>query len=123
MSTETEAGNAPVASPHAAARRTVAIFGARLSVERSGLLLTLGSLAFYLLYTLTDYAQYLSGNDLGIFDQAMRAYAHFDAPTVPVKAPGFDILGDHFHPLVAILAPLYWVWDDPVMLLIAQTVL
>jgi uncharacterized membrane protein len=42
---------------------------------------------------------------------------------VPVKAPGFDILGDHFHPLVAILAPLYWIWDNPVVLLVAQAVL
>ncbi|MFF4607350.1 DUF2079 domain-containing protein [Streptomyces sp. NPDC001339] len=71
----------------------------------------------------------VTGFDLGIFDQAIRAYAHFELPVSPIKnvhhefPPGFSLLGDHFSPVLALLAPLYWVWDDPRMLLIAQAAL
>lgn len=81
-------------------------------------------LLVYLVVSLSRYAQYLStGYDLGIFDQAVRAYAHFRAPISAVKAPGFNVLGDHFSPILVLLAPLYWIWDNPCMLLIAQAVL
>ncbi|WP_079027395.1 DUF2079 domain-containing protein [Streptomyces rimosus] len=68
----------------------------------------------------------VTGFDLGIFDQAIRSYAHFELPRSPIKnvhhefPPGFSLLGDHFSPVLALLAPLYWVWDDPRMLIIAQ---
>ncbi|MEU7512189.1 DUF2079 domain-containing protein [Streptomyces sp. NPDC042898] len=71
----------------------------------------------------------LTGFDLGIFDQAVRAYAHFELPRSPIKnvhhefPPGFSLLGDHFTPALALLAPLYWVWDDPRVLLFAQAAL
>ncbi|MQA95656.1 MAG: DUF2079 domain-containing protein [Streptosporangiales bacterium] len=66
--------------------------------------------------------------DLVIFDQAIRSYAEFGLPYAPIKAadglsPGTSVLGDHISPLNALLAPLYWVWDDPRMLLAAQGVL
>ncbi|MEA2429967.1 MAG: hypothetical protein QOI19_440, partial [Thermoleophilaceae bacterium] len=32
-------------------------------------------------------------------------------------------LGQHFHPLVMVLTPLYWIWADPVMLIVAQAFL
>ncbi|MEU7281276.1 DUF2079 domain-containing protein [Streptomyces sp. NPDC045431] len=68
----------------------------------------------------------VTGFDLGIFDQAVRAYAHFDMPRSPIKSvhhefpPDFSLLGDHFTPALALLAPLYWVWDDPRVLILAQ---
>ncbi|MFL6054326.1 MAG: DUF2079 domain-containing protein [Actinoallomurus sp.] len=64
-----------------------------------------------------------AGYDLGIFDQAVRAYAELHAPVVPLKGPGFDLLGDHFHPIVALLAPFYRLWPDARMLLVAQALL
>ena len=80
--------------------------------------------AFYLYHAFADQARYLTtGYDLGIFDQAVRAYAHFQAPMVPLKGAGYNIFGDHFHPIIAVLAPLYWIWDNVGMLLIAQAVL
>jgi uncharacterized membrane protein len=93
--------------------------------ERFGVLaLTLFCAACYLVTSFTVYGQYLgSGYDLGIFDQAVRAYAHFQAPITPLKAPGFNILGDHFHPILAVFAPAYWIWDSPGVLLIAQDLL
>lgn len=63
------------------------------------------------------------GYDLGIFDQAVRQYALGKPPIVPVKGEDFHLLGDHFHPIIALLAPLYWVWDDPRMLNIAMVAL
>ncbi|VXB26149.1 conserved membrane hypothetical protein [Citricoccus sp. K5] len=63
------------------------------------------------------------GYDLGIFDQAVRQYALFREPIVPIKGVDFNILGDHFHPVIALVAPLYWIWDDPRMLGIAMTAL
>lgn len=86
--------------------------------------LTVAALAFYLVHALGEQAAYLTtGYDLGIFDQAVRAYSHFQAPMVPLKGTGYNIFGDHFHPIIAVLAPLYWIWDSPNMLLIAQAVL
>ncbi|SDJ51387.1 Predicted membrane protein [Frankineae bacterium MT45] len=88
------------------------------------LALTLGCLAFYLWHGIGEQRSYrTTGFDLGIFDQAVRAYAHFRAPMVALKGPGYDVLGDHFHPIIALLAPLYWIWDSPQMLIIAQAVL
>ncbi|MFJ5921317.1 DUF2079 domain-containing protein [Kitasatospora sp. NPDC092948] len=61
--------------------------------------------------------------DLGIFEQAVRAYAHGRAPIVPLKGPGYHLLGDHFHPVLAVLAPVYRVFPDARTLLVAQAVL
>lgn len=61
--------------------------------------------------------------DLGIFEQAVRAYAHLQAPVVDLKGPGFNILGDHFSPVLALLAPVYRVFPSPVTLLVAQAAL
>jgi len=75
-------------------------------------------------YAWARHDRYLTtGFDLGIFDQAVRAYSRLQAPIVPLKAPGYHLLGDHFHPILALWAPLYWIWDDPRMLLAAQAVL
>ncbi|MEU0388949.1 DUF2079 domain-containing protein [Streptomyces chartreusis] len=61
--------------------------------------------------------------DLGIFEQVVRAYAHLRAPVADLKGPGFDILGDHFSPVTALLAPVYRLFPSPVTLLLAQAAL
>ena len=74
----------------------------------------------YLAHSLLRFRNFEArGYDLGIFDQAVRQYSRFEAPYVPIKGEGFHILGDHFHPIIALLAPLYWVWDDPRVLNLA----
>jgi len=97
----------------------------RLGADKAGIwAITIACLAFYLYHAFGDQALYrTTGYDLGIFDQAVRAYAHFQAPMVPLKGAGYNIFGDHFHPIIAVLAPLYWIWDNVGMLLIAQAVL
>lgn len=61
--------------------------------------------------------------DLGIFTEAERGYANLHAPIVDIKGPGFDLLGDHFHPILILLAPFFRVFPTPVTLLIAQALL
>ncbi|MFI9720631.1 DUF2079 domain-containing protein [Streptomyces sp. NPDC052396] len=61
--------------------------------------------------------------DLGIFEQAIRAYAHLQAPIVDLKGPGTNILGDHFSPVTVLIAPFYRVFPTPVTLLVAQALL
>src|SRR3954454_16925356 len=62
------------------------------------------------------------GFDLGIFDQQVWSYAHFRLGPNKVKRT-HDLLGDHFHPILVLLAPLYRVWDDVRALLVAQALL
>jgi uncharacterized membrane protein len=64
-----------------------------------------------------------AGYDLGIFEQAIRNYASLRPPIVDLKGPGFNLLGDHFHPILATLAPFYAVFPTPVTLLVAQAFL
>ncbi|MET8507991.1 DUF2079 domain-containing protein [Streptomyces sp. NPDC004787] len=80
--------------------------------------------ALYFLYSWVQYERFRTPSwDLGIFEQSVRAYAELRAPVVDIKGPGFLILGDHFSPVTALLAPLYWLWSSPLALLFAQAAL
>lgn len=84
----------------------------------------IGIFAFciYGAYSLLNYARFRStGYDLGIFDQVVRQYSKFASPYSQIKE--MNIFGDHFHPIIATLAPLYWIWDDPRTLGIAMALL
>ena len=61
--------------------------------------------------------------DNAIFEQAIRAYAHLQAPIVPIKGPDFNLLGDHFSPVIALVAPVYRVFPAAPTLMVAQAVL
>jgi uncharacterized membrane protein len=86
--------------------------------------------AIYAVYSLAMYYTFkTSAYDLTIFDQAVRSYAHFHLGISPLKGvhngfgPNFSVLGDHFSPIIAVLAPLYWIHNSPSTLLVAQAVL
>ncbi|WP_051731909.1 DUF2079 domain-containing protein [Kitasatospora phosalacinea] len=64
-----------------------------------------------------------SGFDLGIFEQGVRGYAGLGAPVSALKGTGFNLLGDHFSPVLAALAPLYRLFPDARTLLLAQAAL
>ncbi|QFG25283.1 DUF2079 domain-containing protein [Actinomadura sp. WMMB 499] len=88
------------------------------------------SAAVYAAYSLLClYTFRASSYDLVIFDQAVRSYSGFGPPVAIVKGvhngfgPDFSVLGDHFSPILAVLAPLYWIHDGPGTLLVAQAVL
>jgi len=86
--------------------------------------LSLGVATAYSLLSLSRHAQGLTaGFDLGIFSQAVQRYARIEAPVAELKGVDFNVLGDHFHPIVAVLAPAWWAWPDPRVLLVAQALL
>jgi uncharacterized membrane protein len=64
-----------------------------------------------------------TGFDLGIFEQGVRGYAGLGPPVATLKGTGFNLLGDHFSPLLAVLAPPYRIWPSPVTLLVEQALL
>ncbi|MDR1449749.1 MAG: DUF2079 domain-containing protein [Propionibacteriaceae bacterium] len=83
--------------------------------------ITGGGLVLYVTFTLQRWHRLASASwDLAIFEQAVKGYAHLGAPIVDIKGPGFNQLGDHFSPLLAVLAPFYRLWPTPVTLLLAQ---
>ena len=93
-------------------------------------LLTGLTAAAYSLFALARYYTFHTGSyDLVIFDQAVRSYAHFQPGISIIKGvhngfgPHFSVLGDHWSPILASLAPLYWIYNNPQTLLVAQAVL
>ncbi|MBR7838692.1 DUF2079 domain-containing protein [Actinospica durhamensis] len=92
--------------------------------------LTAGFAALYAAYLLTLHVTMRDGMmDVAEFDQAISGYAHFSAPHSPfvglptVGGSGALQLSDHFTPLLAVLAPLYWIHDGPETLLVGTAVL
>ena len=60
--------------------------------------------ALYVCYSVAQWrALVVPSWDLGIFAEAVQAYSRFEAPIVPIKGPGYNLLGDHFHPILALL--------------------
>ena len=117
-----QAGAGPAQLPAAAPHRG----RHRLAVG----LLTAVAAAGYSAFALIRFHTYLSASyDLVIFDQAVRSYAHLQPGISVMKGlhngfgPHFSVLGDHWSPILAVLAPLYWVSNSPANLLVAQAVL
>src|SRR5215475_10169027 len=93
-------------------------------------ILTVLTAAAYSAISLARYYTFHTGSyDLVIFDQAVRSYAHFQPGISIIKGvhngfgPHFSVLGDHWSPILASLAPLYWIHNGPQTLLVAQAVL
>jgi uncharacterized membrane protein len=92
--------------------------------------LTGAAALLYCLQALLDYRRFLTSTfDLVIFDQGVRGYSRLHAPVSIARgvADGqsahFSLLADHWSPILALLAPLYWIHDSPSTLLVAQAVL
>jgi uncharacterized membrane protein len=85
------------------------------------------ALAVFAAYTTISIFRYLRRDptswDLGIFTEYVKRYAHLQAPIVNIRGAGFDLLGDHFHPIVAVLAPFFWLFPTSATLLVAQALL
>lgn len=80
----------------------------------------------FLIYGL---ASWLEFNNLGypikdvtVFDQAIWHLSHFQIPESTVRNIS-NLWGDHFHPILILLAPLYWLKSDVRVLLLAQALL
>lgn len=78
--------------------------------------------ALYATLSLRRHARFEStGYDLGIFEQGVQRYAHGQLPVSHIRE--IDLLGDHFSPVMALLAPVYRLLPGPGTLLVAQAVL
>ncbi len=116
---ERKTERAPSSSPRRSRRAPVGL----------GLAVVLAA-AVYATYSLVRLWRFRASTyDLVIFDQAVRSYSRLDPPIAMVKGvhngfgPDFSILGDHFSPILAVLAPFYRLHDGPETLLVAQAVL
>ena len=61
--------------------------------------------------------------DLGIYTEYVKQYASLRAPVVDIRAAGFNLLGDHFQPIVAVLAPFFRVFPSSATLVVGQALL
>jgi uncharacterized membrane protein len=60
------------------------------------------------------------GFDLGIFDQGVWLLSRFQDPFVTIR--GLPLFGDHGSYILVLIAPLYWIWADPRLLLLLQAI-
>lgn len=80
--------------------------------------------AVYAAVTLIRFDRFtIASFDNAIFEQAIKSYSGFGAPIVDIKAPGYNILGDHFSPITALIAPFYRIIPSAQTILLAQVVL
>lgn len=87
-------------------------------------ILATASTGLYLISSLLRHAVMGTGFDLTIFTQAMQKYSQFQTPNIFVKSQEpFNILGDHFSPILILLAPFYKLWPSAAVLLVAQSLL
>jgi uncharacterized membrane protein len=75
-------------------------------------------ISLYRLWTLTP-----SSWDLGIYTEYVKQWADLHAPIVDVRGPGFNLLGDHFQVIVALIAPFFRLFPTPATLLVVQALL
>lgn len=67
------------------------------------------------------YSSYRIWNfDLAIFAQAQSDYSKFQQPIVELLNNGVHVLGNHFSPILALLAPIYAIFPHPFTLDVVQ---
>jgi uncharacterized membrane protein len=85
------------------------------------------AVAVFVAYTTISVYRYLRRDptswDLGIFTEYVKQIAHLHAPIVDIRGPGFNLLGDHFHPIVGLIAPFFLLFPSSVTLLVVQALL
>ena len=115
-------GTAPAAGGSALFLRGLSQW-ARSTTALAGLV----GVAAFVLYTVYSSLQWSSFTirswDLGIFTQLAKDYSQFQAPIVSLKGQGYNLLGDHFHPLLVLLGPVYRVFPSAFTLLVLQNLL
>jgi len=80
--------------------------------------------AVYVLYSALQWRRFtVKSWDTGIFTQLAQDYARLQMPLVSIKGDGFNLLGDHFHPILVLLGPVYAIWPHAFALLVVQAVL
>jgi uncharacterized membrane protein len=87
-------------------------------------LIALAACAAYTTISVFKYLRLDPGSwDLGMYTEYVRQLSLLHAPVVAIKGHGFNLLGDHFQPIVALVAPFFRLLPSPVTLLVAQALL
>jgi uncharacterized membrane protein len=87
-------------------------------------LIALAVFAAYATISLLRYFQLAPGSwDLGIFTEYVRQLAHLRSPVVNIRGSGFNLLGDHFQPIVGLIAPVFLLFPSAATLLVVQALL
>jgi uncharacterized membrane protein len=83
-------------------------------------LMTAYYFALFCAFSLYRYNHFGTGIfDLGIFDQATWLISRGKPPILSSR--GMNAFGDHFSPILYLIAPMYRIWDTPKTLLVLQT--
>jgi len=61
--------------------------------------------------------------DLAIYTEYVKRSASFRAPVADVRTAGFNLLGDHFQPIVMVIDPFFRVFPSAATLVAAQALL
>lgn len=75
----------------------------------------------YLTLSISKHQNFMSGYDLSIIDQAIWKYSQFKDPVTTTHVY-FDapIYTDHLELIFILIAPLYWVFDSAITLIVLQ---
>lgn len=93
-------------------------------VDLPAYLIALAAFALYTGYSVHQWQHFsVPSWDLGIFTELAQRYAGVQSPIVDIKGPDFNLLGDHFHPLLVLLGPLFFFFPSGLSLLVLQNAL
>jgi uncharacterized membrane protein len=102
------------------------VHGASMVTRREWAFVAVIAVAFAVLYAVYGLFRhwhfYSSASDLGIFDQAVWRLSRLERPASSINGAA-NLFGDHFHPIIVLFVPFYWVWPGPESLIVAQAVL
>ncbi|MDO4888739.1 MAG: DUF2079 domain-containing protein [Actinomycetaceae bacterium] len=105
------------------AARAISIGPAARTTLLAWLIAAAGAAAF-IAYSVIQWRNFAVPSwDQGIFTQLAKRYANLESPQVDIKGPGFNLLGDHFHPILVLLAPFYRLFPSGLTLLAIQDLL
>ncbi|RTE49877.1 DUF2079 domain-containing protein [Actinobaculum sp. 352] len=75
-------------------------------------------------YAIRQWDAFFSSSwDQGIFTQLAQRYANLETPIVDIKEPGFNLWGDHFHPVLLVTGIVFKIWPSGLSLLVLQALL
>ncbi|MFT2690613.1 DUF2079 domain-containing protein [Clavibacter zhangzhiyongii] len=118
------AADAATAAPDPATGRPATVTGSRVPGTVGSVVVAALVTAVYVLYSALEWRRFtVKSWDTGIFAQLAHDYARLQAPLVSIKGDGFNLMGDHFHPILVLLGPVYAVWPHAFALLVVQAVL
>src|SRR5688572_22748721 len=77
------------------------------------------SSSVYGIASLVKHSHFETFTDLAVFNQGIWQYSKFENPFITLHLNRY-FLGDHFHPIVALLAPFYWIFPKAETLIFIQ---